>query len=105
SPPALRLRLEPTDLGDVRPRPTADGTRRLGEWLRDRLPPLARRLATDEVVHALAESALDFVATSIWPHARRPLLGDAPLLDTRFVLPDLPIRTLALRTSRSALVA
>ncbi len=105
SPPALRLRLAPADLGDVRPRPTADGTRRLGEWLRDRLPPLARRLATDEVVHALAESALDFVATSIWPHARRPLLGDAPLLDTRFVLPDLPIRTLTLRSSRSALVA
>lgn len=103
--PELALVLRPQDLGAVRPHTTPEGTRTLGRWLRDSLPPFARALATDQVVEALAQESLEFVASDIWPHAKERLLGTEPLLDTHFALPDLPIRELVLSSGERALIA
>lgn len=104
-PPALRITLTPADLGEVRPRPTGAGVQRLGRWLREELPPVARALVTDAVVEAAAREGLELVATEVWPRAKDRLLGDEALLDTSLTLPDLPIRDLALRSGRRALIA
>jgi len=103
--PEFALVLRPQDLGTVRPHTTPEGTRTLGRWLRDSLPTFARALATDQVVEALAQESLQFVASDIWPHAKERLLGSEPLLDTHFALPDLPIRELALSSTERALIA
>ncbi len=102
--PELVLLLRPQDLGVVRPKPTADGARMLARWVRDNLPPFARSIASDEVIEALAQDSLDLVAKEVWPRSKAQLLGDEPLIDTRFALPDLPIRDLALSSSGRALV-
>ncbi len=102
--PELVLLLRPQDLGSVRPRPTPEGTRLLARWVRDNLPPIARSIASDKVVEALAQESLDLIAKEVWPSAKEELLGIEPLIDTRFALPDLPIHALALSSSERALV-
>jgi len=102
--PELSLRLRPQDLGRLRPRATPEGAAALAGWLRDALPSYVRALATDEVVHALADESLAFIAQEVWPHHKERLLGTEPLVDSRFALPDLPIRELSLRSEGGALV-
>lgn len=102
--PELSIRLRPQDLGRVRPRATAEGARSLGAWLREALPSYARALATDEVVRALADESLGFIANEVWPHHRERLLGTDPLIDSRFALPDLPIHALDASSDGPALV-
>lgn len=103
--PELSIRLRPQDLGRLRPRATPEGARSLAAWLRDGLPGYARALASDEVVRALADASLVFIAEEVWPDQKERLLGTEPLIDSWFALPELPIRELALRSAGGALIA
>ncbi|MBL8786683.1 MAG: hypothetical protein JNJ59_17390 [Deltaproteobacteria bacterium] len=101
---ALALSLSAADLGAVRPKTTPEGARALARWLRAKLPAVASALASDELVQAVADEALGFFASDLWPDVKGRLLGDAPLFDARVALPELPIASATIGATRRVLV-
>lgn len=100
----LALSLSASDLGAVRPKTTPEGARSLARWLRGKLPAVASALASDELVQAVADEALSFFASELWPDVKGRLLGEAPLFDARVALPELPIASATVGATRRVLL-
>ncbi len=101
---SLTLTLMPRDVGAMHAKSSQDGHRAMGDWIRKQLPPVARRLATDTVVAALADELLGLFAREVWPRIKDEVLGREALFETAIGLPDLHVSSFSASSRPDALV-
>ncbi|MCC6624706.1 MAG: hypothetical protein IT385_25880 [Deltaproteobacteria bacterium] len=103
-PARVVIELRREHLGELSPRTTEAGRRRLAAWLRGELPPALEALATDELVGLATNELMRYFASELWPTAREQIMGREPILfASELALPGLPLSDLQVRSAGEGL--
>lgn len=97
--------VSPADIARVRPTIPATERKRLGDFLYQKVPSMARRFVDRGMVDGLVGRLADDLLGGSWPLIRDNLLGDVgTLTEFSIDLPELPIAAIGLRSNDNDLL-